>query len=405
MLAAMSTSRLSAALALLVVSMPAAHALAWPTLDPEGPRTPLLGGRWTILLGPGVSTAPAVSDPRAPLPRASLDGVAAMHDEEGRLAVRATLLFATRPEDLEAVVRTLPAPCDAPSIATLPGHEGVIAITCTEPSPDGAFRPLVLYATHTDGWVDRIEVQLETDEASDPAAAMAFATAVASSLRAEDVAPDVERGVVEVTRACVAGEASDPFTVTLPEGWIATRQGGEELAVLQLMKATALGTPRPLASIALTPLGAPPARIPAGAGAPRAGSLLGTSVEWLEIVGPADAPGMREVAVAVHVECGGDAPPWGGTLQLSAGGPSSLLDEGTRVLESLAMAGDRGHVAVATPIGTEEEAIPELEPSASDAEDEAAAQTSHLWSMGIGAASLLLLLLALVLRGRTTRPK
>lgn len=404
MLAAMSTSRLSAVLALLVVSMPAAHALAWPTLDPEGPRTPLLGGRWTILLGPEASTAAAVSDPLGPTPRAELDGIAAMRAEDGRLAVRATLLYATAPADLEAAVRALPAPCQTPTIAPLADHEGVIAITCSEPSPDGAFRPLVLYARHTDGWVDRLEVQLETDEVSDPTQAMAFANAVASSLRAEDVAPAVERGTVGVTRACVSGDAGDPLTVTLPEGWIATHQGDLNLELVQLVRIAELGTPRPIASIVFSPVGAPPARIPAGAGAPHAGSLLGTDVEWLEIVGPGNAPGIREVALGLSVDCGGGAPPWTGTIQLSAGGASSTLDEGTRALETLSMGGERGHTVVVTAIGTEEEAPPEAQLDTS-AEDAAAEQTSHLWSMVIGAVSLAMLVLALVLRGRATRPK
>jgi hypothetical protein len=405
MLAAMSTSRLLALALALTVSLTTGRALAWPTLDPDGPRTPLLGGRWTILLGPDASTAAAVADPRGPRSRAELDGVATIRGDDGRLAVRATLLSATRPADLEAVVRALPAPCETPTIAAFPGHDGTVAISCTEPSPDGAFRPLVLYATHTDGWVDRIEVQLETDAATDTAAALAFANAVATSLRAEDVAAAVERGTVELARACEEGSAGDALTITLPEGWIATRQGDAQLMMLQLVRVGELGVRRPLASIAFSPLDAAPARIPAGAGTPRAGTLLGHDVEWLEIVGPPEMPGIRELALGLSVACGEGATPWTGTVQLSAGGPSAMLDDGTHVLETLAMHSDRGHTVDVTPLGTEEEPAPEAPAIDTTAEDEAAEQTSHLWSMVIGAVSLGLLVLALVLRSRGTRAK
>ncbi len=406
MLAAMPTARASAALFAVLVTLPAARALAWPTLEPEGPRTSLLGGRWTIALGPDVSAAAAMGDPRVPT-RAELDGIATMRTDDGRLSVRATLLSATRPADLEAVVRALPAPCTTSAIGPLADHEGVVSIACTEPSPDGAFRPLVLYATHTDGWVDRIEVQLDIDEASDRALALAFATAVAASLRAEAAAPAVERGTVEIARACVAGEAADRFTVTLPEGWIATRLGDEELTVLQFVRVGEVGARRPIASISFASGAMPPARIPAGAGTPREGTLLGSSVEWLEVSGPPDQPGLRETALELSVACGGDGPAWTGTIQLSVGGPAGMLDEGARVLETLALSSDRGHTVSTTGLGTEEEAPPPetSEAGATDEEDAEMQRTSHLWSMGIAGASLALLAIALVLRSRTTRPK
>jgi hypothetical protein len=403
MLAAMSTARLCALALVLFVTSFTTHALAWPELTPDGPRTPLLGGRWTIALGPDASTAPAAGDPRGPTPRVELDGIATMRAEDGRLVVRATLLFATAPADLEAIVRTLPAPCATPTIAAFPEHAGWIAIRCSEPSPDGALRPIVLYATHTDGWIDRIEVRLEIDEATDRAAATAFADAVVATLRAEDVPAAVERGTVEVARACVAGDAADPFTVTLPEGWIATRQQGGELAMIQIVRVAELGGRRPIGSAVFSPTGAVPARIPAGAGTPHAGRLLGSDVEWLEISQGDDAPGIREVALALSVACGADAPPWTGTLQLSAGGASSTLDESTRVLETLAMGSDRGHTVTLTTLGTEEEPLPEDAMPVASGDDEAAERTSHLWSMGIGAVSVLLLVTALVIRSRTKR--
>ena len=404
MLAAMSTSTLRT-LAVIVIALVPAHALAWPTIVPEGPRTPLLGGRWTVVLGAEASSAPAQSERGVLAPPIALDGLTAIEVDEGHLAVRATLLFATGPADLLAVVRALPAPCAAPTIGPFPGHEGVVAIRCASPSPDGSFRPLVLYATHTDGWVDRLEVQLEIDDAADQASAIAFVDAALGSLRAEDVPPAVERGTVEVARLCASGEALDSLTIALPEEWIATKQENADLTLVQLVRASELGAPRAIASITLSRTSGAPARIPAGAGTEHAGSVLGQDVRWLEIVGESEAPGIRELALALSVACGGEAPPWTATVQLAAGGPSGILDEGTRVLERVAFASDRGHTLTATPIGTEEaEPAPDVAGGDSSADDEAAAATSHAWSMGIGAVSLALLVLALALRARTSRP-
>jgi hypothetical protein len=402
------TSLLTAlSLALVLAWSPTAH--AWPAVDPAGHRVALLGGRWTLALPEDATAGPIAGDPHGPMARAELDGVAQLASPEGRFAVRATLLEASRPDDLAATVATLPQPCAGASTGPLGERTDAIAIRCTTPSPDGAFRPFVVYAVHTDGWVERFEAQIETTDPLDAAAresGVAFAEAVLATLRAEDAAPAVERGTIEVAQACAEGDVHDTFTVTLPEGWVATRQSMPGATLVSFFHVVPLAQPRPVLALTVAPNADMLSLLPAGAGTPRSSTLLGARVDWLAVGDASGARGMREVAVDLTVDCGG-GDSFARTMQLSVGGPEAMLDEGQHVLESLALASTRGHTAVIAGRSTEAPVVEDdgAAIAAQAREDEAAQASTHLTSMIIGGISLAMLAVAMWLRGRTTRPK
>lgn len=399
-------------IAVLAFLAPAPAALAWPTVDPDGYRVPVLGGRWTVAMPETTARAAATPQPGAPTPREALDSVGVYESpNEGNFAVRGTMLESTRPDDLEAAVRSLPAPCAAPEYGRVGDRTDLVAVRCSEPSPDGALRPLSVYAVHSDGWVDRIETLLETtnpDDAAARTAGVAYAEAVIATLRADSSTDAVERGTVEVARACEADGAADTLTLTLPEGWVAIRDPEPDGVLLRLMSVVPLGGERAIAAVQLVPAGSEPQRVPEGVGVLEPGQLLGNTVEWLVIHQDGAPTGVRRLATEVTVDCGGGAT-FARALWLSVGGPTATLDRGQRVIESLALGGGRGHTAAVAVVSSEAQVVePDVDDDAAGGRAEVDRETErqgHFWSIAIGAGSLLLLGAALVMRGRTTRPK
>jgi hypothetical protein len=408
MLAPMSNRRFSIGVALwLALLAPTSTALAWPTVEPEGHRVPLLGGRWTVALPENAVRAAAQTPPSAPPPREELDSATIVQTDEGNFGMRATLLESTRPEDLAAAVRGLPAPCTTPAYGTIGERTDLVAIRCTEPSPDGAFRPISVYAVHTDGWVDRIEALVETtnpDDTDGRTAGVAYAEAVMATLTASAAPDAVERGTIEVARACEQGEDADRITVTLPDGWIALRDAMPNGDLLRLTRVVPLGTGRAMLAIELASAGTQPPRVPEGVGEHQSGTLLGQTADWLVLHQEGSATSVRQVASEITIDCGGGST-FARTLRLSVGGPVDTVVEGQHVLETMALTTTRGHTVELAGISSEApvEEAPDLE--AMSDEDRATEEQGHFWSIAIGGASLLLLAAALVLRGRTTRPK
>jgi hypothetical protein len=392
MLAAMSTRSLVLSIVLAALTIPST-ALAWPTIDPAGHRAPLLGGRWTIALPEGATPGTLGGPPGAATPRFETDGVVVLESPEGHFAVHATLLNATRPTDLEAAVRTLPPPCEAPTFAPLADRTDAVTVRCAAPSPDGTFRPIVVFAVHTDGWVERFEAMIETSDPGDTTArdqAVVFAEAALTTLRAEDVPAAVERGTIELQRGCVSGSDFDAFTLTLPEGWIAMRNEQAGGALLRIMPVVELGAARPTLAASLEPAGTPPSRVPPGLGTLRTSALLGGNVDWLVIEPEGEPQGMRQVAADLTVSCG-DEGTFARALRLSAAGPQTSLDEAQRVLETLTLTSARGHHATL-------DVIPSEQPVHEDAD--APPEDGHVLSIAIGGASIALLVVALALRAR-----
>jgi len=392
----------------LALLAPTSTALAWPSVDAAGNRVPLLGGRWTIALPQDTLRATPNAPPDAPPARDELDSLAVYRSTEGNLGVRATLLESTRPDDLEAAVRTLPAPCATPTYAMIDNRADLLAMRCTDVSPDGAFRPITVFAVHPDGWVDRIEGLIETTDPADEmgrAAGVEYAEAVMQTLSAGQVEQPVERGTITLARACEEGDASDPLTLTLPSDWIAIRDTTPLSSLVRMMRVVPLGTARVIVAVELSPSGTAPLRVAEGMGEHRSGTLLGQSVDWLVLQQEGTPIGMRELASELTVTCGAGATPYTSAMRLSLGGPTDRLDEAQHVLETLALGGERGHTAQLVGVSSEEPAIEEGPPETeADADADAEAQ-GHFWSIAIGGASLLLLGAAFVLRGRTTRPK
>ena len=379
-------------------------ALAWPAIDRAGHRMPLLGGRWTIALPEDAIPAAIAGDPTGPTPREELDGLALLNTTDGHFAIHATLLEATRPADLAAAIRTLPAPCADPTYAPLGDRTDVLTIRCTTPSPDGAFRPIVAFAVHTDGWVERFEAMIETSDPDDTRArdeGVVFAEAVLMTLRAEDVPAAVDRGTIELGRACESEGAFDALSLTLPDGWVATRQNLAGGQLLRILRVIPLGEGRAMLAVDLAAAGTPPPRLPEGMGTLRASALLGEPVDWL--VAEASGQGMRQLAVELVIDCGGGAT-YARALRLSTGGPSASVDEGQHILESLTLRSERGHHVALEAVSSE--APPIEDPAVGDVsavEDDGA--QGHFWSIAIGGASLLLLGAALAMRARSTRSK
>ena len=359
--------------------MPADTARATPTLPPSMP--------------------PAVDE---------RDSVAVYQNGEGSIAVRSTLLESTRPDDLEAAVRALPAPCPTPTYGTFGDRTDVVAIRCTEASPDGAFRPISLYAVHPDGWVDRIEALVDTENHTGETArtaAVAYAEALLATLTAGEAPRPVETGTITIVSACTDGDASDPLTVTLPADWVAIRDTAPEHDLVRLMRVVPLGTQRVMVAIDLTGAETEVPRVPPGSGTHRHGTLLGSDADWLVLHEEGTPLAMWQLASTISVDCGGGTT-YARTMRLSLGGPTEIVDPAETVLETMALGGARGHHVSVTPIPLEvaaEEAP--VEAQAEGADDHEAEEQSHLWSYAIGGASLLLLAAAMVLRGRTTRPK
>ncbi len=401
-----SRSSLGVTLVLALLA-PASSALAWPTVDPSGNQVPVLRGRWTVALPEDTLRAAATQAPNAPAAREELDSAAVVRTPEGNLAIRGVLLESTRPDDLAAAVRTLPAPCPSPTYGTLGERTDLVAVRCTEASPDGALRPLSVYAVHPDGWVDRIEAMVETTDPDDEAArtaGIAYAEAVMATLTPGPAPDAVERGTIEIARACEADGAADRLTITLPDGWIAMRDTMGTTELVRLTHVVPLGSERPMLAIELSPAGSEPPRVPEGVGALRAGAILGSPVDWLVIEDEGQPTSVRQVAAELTVDCGGDAR-YARALRLSLGGPRATVDEGQRILEALTLGSTRGHTAELTAVSSQAPAIDESALDEGSDEDRAAAQQGHFWSIAIGGASLLLLAAALVMRGRTTRPK
>lgn len=391
------------AVALLVVSVPASRALAWPTVEAaSGHRVTLLGGRWSAVLPEDSSLAPTTGGPSGIHAPQTIDGIATVSAPDGHFALRATLLEATRPTDLEAVVRATPPPCASPTYGTLQERTDLVVIRCTEPSPDGAFRPLVAFAVHTDGWVDRIETQLEPTDAASEAArtdGVAYAEAVLGSLRAEQAAPDVLRGTVELASVC--SETPDALSITLPEGWVATRQSALGTTLVRITQLTAMGEPRAILAIELSPAGTEPPRVPEGAGTLHDGSLLGGAVRWLAVESPTEPSGLRQLASEISVDCGGGD--WARALRISIGGPRERMGEAQAIAETIALGAEHGRHATLAAVSSE--APVEPLPLEGDGEGEEAVRVGHLWSYAIAGVSIAMLIAALLLRGRNTRPK
>lgn len=412
MLAPMSNR--SAALGVLVVFcwlVPASSALAWPSVDPEGHRTPFLGGRWTVALPESAAPAFVQPPPGQPVPRAEIDGLIMLETDEGHFALHATLLESTRPDDLAAAVRGLPPACATPTYGTIGERTDMVVERCTDVSPDGAFRPLIVFAVHPDGWVDRIEALVETtspDDEAGKAAGAAYAEAVMATLVAAlpmGGDPAVTRGTVELDRACTAGEEADALTFTLPEGWIAMRDGSSATTLLRMTHVVPLGTPRPMIAIQLVAAGTEPQRLPADVGTRHESRLAGESMEWLAVE-QAGEQGVRRAAAEITIDCGGGST-YARAMSLSIGGPTGTLDDAQHIVETFAIRSDRGHALSLAPVSlvaAPEEAVA-LDAGGETEEDRAAERQGHFWSIAIGAGSLLLLGAALVMRSKTTRPK
>ena len=126
-------------------------------------------------------------------------------------------------------------------------------------------------------------------------------------------------------------------------------------------------------------------------------------MQWLVLHQDGAPTAIRQVASEMTVDCGGGAT-YARALRMSLGGPTGTLDEAQRVLETLALGGSRGHRVTLADVSSE--APVELDaPDGETEEDREMESRGHFWSIAIGATSLLLLAAALVLRGRTTRPK
>lgn len=393
------------ALAALALSSIAPTAHAWPTVDPAGHRVPVLAGRWTVVMPESTARAVATPPPNAPPSREELDSAGLYQDPDGNFAVRGTLLESTRPDDLAAAVRALPAPCATPSYGTIGERADLVAVRCTEPSPDGAFRPLTVYAVHTDGWVDRIEAMVEPHDPEDSIARTAggeYAEAVLATLSAGEAPAAVERGTIEVARACVEGEAADPLTITLPSDWIAIRDTLGDGQLLRMTRAAPLGGDRAMVAVELAPAGTPPPRAPEGVGTHATGTLLGSTVDWLVLHQDGAPTAVRQTASELTVECGGGAS-FARALRLSIGGPTATLDDAQHVLETLALGGGRGHAATLSEVSSEAptDDVAAAE-GASDDEDAALEAEGRSWSIGIGVGSVVLLAAALALRARAS---
>src|SRR5262249_31734376 len=153
-----------------------------------------------------------------PTPRMELDTVAMVTVPEGHFAIRATLLETSQPADLEAAIRQTPSPCLSPTYGRLGDRSDRVVIRCSDPSGDGAFRPLVVFDVPPDGWVDRLETQIETTDPTDSAArteGVLYAEAAMATLQPEDAAPAVERGTIELGRACEASGTGDALTMQM----------------------------------------------------------------------------------------------------------------------------------------------------------------------------------------------
>ncbi|MFO0686146.1 MAG: hypothetical protein U0234_29055 [Sandaracinus sp.] len=394
-------------LALLVLSIcaPTSRALAWPTVDAEsGHRVTMLGGRWSLALPDDTSLSPTTGGPSGFHAPQTIDGIATVSAPEGHFAIRATLLETTRPADLEAAVRATPPPCASPTYGTLGDRTDLVVIRCTEPSPDGALRPLVGFAVHTDGWVDRIETQIEVSTGASEeahASAVAYAEAVLGSLRAETAEPDVERGAVALAEVC--NDAPDTLALALPEDWIATRQTVGGTTLIRATQLTPMGAPRAMIAIELSPAGTEPPRVPEGAGVLRDGSLLGGAVRWLVVESPSDPAGLRQLASEITVDCGASGT-WARALRISIGGPREQLAEAQTITETIALGSEHGRHATLAAVSSEAPVEPPL-PLEGDAEGDEAVRVGHLWSYAIAGVSIAMLIAALVLRGRNTRPK
>ncbi len=390
----------------LALSLATTPALAWPAVDPAGNRVPVLAGRWSVVMPEDTVRAAATPPPNAPPSREALDSAGMYQSAEGNFAIRGTLLESSRPDDLEAAVRALPAPCATPTYGTIGDRTDLVAVRCADVSPDGAFRPISVYAVHTDGWVDRIEALVETHDPDDGVARTAgaeYAEAVMATLTAGQAPDAVERGTIELARACVDGEAADPITLTLPEGWIALRDDLGNGTLVRITHVVPLGTERAMLAVEVAPAGTEPPRAPEGVGVLAPGTLLGAPVQWLVLHQDGAPTAIRQVASEMTVECGGGAT-FARALRMSLGGPTGTLDEAQRVLETLALGGSRGHRVTLADVSSE--APVELDaPDGETEEDREMESRGHFWSIAIGATSLLLLAAALVLRGRTTRPK
>lgn len=407
MLAPMSNRSRFSLLAALVLSIcvPTSRALAWPTVDAaSGHRVTMLGGRWSLALPEDTSLAPTTGGPSGFHAPQTIDGIATVSTPEGHLAVRATLLETTRPTDLEAAVRATPPPCASPSYGTLGDRTDLVVIRCTEASPDGALRPLVAFAVHTDGWVDRIETQIEVSgPASEEAraSAVAYAEAVLASLRAEEATPDVERGTVQLAEVC--NDTPDPLTITLPEDWVATRQVVGGTTLVRATQLTPMGAPRAMVAIELSPAGTEPPRVPEGAGTLHDGALLGGAVQWLVVESPSEDAGLRQLASEITVDCGASGT-WARALRISIGGPRDRLAAAQTLTETLALGTEHARHATLAAVSSEAPVEPPL-PLEGETEDDEAVRVGHLWSYAIAGVSIAMLIAALVLRGRNTRPK
>lgn len=391
---------------MLAVLAPASSALAWPAVDPAGNRVPVLAGRWTVALPESTLRATPEAAPGLPPPREALDSAGLVQIPEGNFGIRGTLLESTRPEDLAAVVRTLPAPCPTPTYGTIGERTDLVAVRCVDVSPDGALRPITVYAVHPDGWVDRIETLIETTDPDDDmtrASGVEYAEAVLATLT-PDAAPDaVERGTVEVARACEQDDQSDPITITLPEGWIAIRDTLGAISLLRITQVVPLAAPRAMVAIELAPSGTAPTLVPAGVGQLVHGTILETQLDWLAVEQTSVGTGVRRLTMELSVDCG-SGESFARAMNLSLGGPMATLDPAQHVLETLSFGTARNHTLGVTFVSTQ--APPEAEvPELASAEDREMDEQGHFWSIAIGGASLLLLAAALVMRARTTRPK
>jgi hypothetical protein len=163
------------------------------------------------------------------------------------------------------------------------------------------------------------------------------------------------------------------------------------------MPIVALGSSRPTLAASLEPAGTPPPRLPPGMGTLRASAVLGAPVDWLVVEADDETQGMRQVAADLSIDCGGGST-FARALRLSAAGPRTSLDEAQHVLESIALMSSRGHHASLAVVPSEQPVL-DGEASAATHDD------GHLWSYAIGAVSVVLLAVALVMRARGAAAK